>query len=170
MRVVVVSGHGLIGPGAPDAGGCGAGGCEADWTANLTDRITVALREAGHEAGGVEVGPSTARSKLADTIAPDLILYVHGDIGVPAVYYFPGSQPGRAMAEDLQEALCTVLPGLRLQAATPSGFPRAHDLLARTRAPAVLLELVDQRDVAGVEQLEAKLDAVARAVASGLAS
>lgn len=168
-RIVVISGHGLIGPGAPDPGAGVQPHTEASWTADLADRVTVQLRKLGHEAGGVEVGTSTQRLQLADAINPDLVLILHGDAGLPAIYSYPGSARGAEGAEALWTALAEVFPWrVSLRKTSPDGYPRAHGLLARGKAPAVLLELVDQRDASDVEWLVARLDLVAEAIARGV--
>ena len=53
--------------------------------------------------------------------------------------------------------------------ATASGYPRAHALLALTRAPAVLLELADVSDVDAVASLRTHPELVGRAVVAALA-
>ena len=169
MRIVVISGHGLTGPGAPDPGAGVTPHTEASWTADLADRVTVRLRALGHEAGGVEVGTSTQRLALADAIHPDLVLILHGDAGLPAVYSYPGSVAGNAAAEALWKGVADTFPWrVSLRKTSPDGYPRAHGLLARGRAPAVLLELVDQRSVEDVAWLTDRLDQVADAIAGAM--
>lgn len=169
MRLVIIPGHGLIGPGAADPGGTGKGGSEYPWTATAAEAIASACRAAGHEVGLDEVSSSLDRSADADTVAPDLVLYVHGDVGSGGVFYFPGSSHGYALATQIGARLCSSLPYLAVRGASAGGYPRANALLARTRAPAVLLELCDQRDPASVSQLMAHLQDVAAAVAQALA-
>lgn len=145
MRIAVIPGHGLIGTGSPDPGGQGAGGAESQWTADLADLLTLALRRRGHEAGGVDLGRSSARSALAETVGPHLVLYIHGDVGHGGVFHFPGSAQGAAHAARLAAAVPAELGTGRVLAASAGGYPRANGLLAQVAAPAVLLELVDQR-------------------------
>lgn len=167
FRLVIIAGHGLIGPGPADPGGTGKGGTEAAWTARAAEAIASACRAAGIEAAVDEVGASLDRSSDADGVAPDLILYVHGDIGAGGIFYYPNSLRGIALANQIGAELRTILPSLTVREAS-GGFPRAYALLGRTKAPAVLLELCDQRSPESVGRLLERLDDVAGAVARGL--
>lgn len=168
MRIIVIPGHYLIGSGAPDPGGCGEAGCEADWTTDLCDAMTVALRRRGHEAAGAELGTAAERSRDADAMGAELVLYVHGDVGRGGVFHFPGSSQGLRWATRLAAVVPPELGTRRIISATHSGYQRANWLLAQTRAPAVLLELVDQRDPKATTWLRAHLAEVGEALASAV--
>jgi N-acetylmuramoyl-L-alanine amidase len=168
MRIVVIPGHGLIGVGAPDPGGTGGGGAENAWTQRAALAVVGALLGAGHEVGLISAGSSVARSALADTIGADLVLYLHGDVGAGGVFYYPSSAHGQPLAVRLASALDEVLPGLAVKAATSAGYPRAFGLLGRTVAPAVLLELCDQRSPESVARIVGHLDLIAAAVVRAL--
>ena len=170
VRVVIIPGHGLIGPSTPDPGGQGAGGSEYAWTSTAAELIAGACRSAGLEVAVDEVGASLHRSADADSIAPDLVLYVHGDVGAGGVFFFPDSARGITYANLLGRELYPILPSIAVKTATSSAYPRAYGLLARTTAPAVLLELCDQRSAASVTHLHERLPDVAAAVARGLGS
>ena len=106
----------------------------------------------------------------SDSIAPDLVLYVHGDVGAGGVFFYPNSARGITYANLIGRELYPILPSIAVKTATSSAYPRAYGLLARTTAPAVLLELCDQRSAASVTHLHERLPDVAAAVARGLGS
>lgn len=167
MIVVVVNGHGKIGPGQEDPGGQGAGGSEAEWVQDFTLNLTTQLRHDGHAAYAEMVGPSMDRSLDADVVQPDLIIYVHGDVGRGGVFYFPGSSKGHLYATSIFANFANLLP-IRLEAASEDGYPRAYSLLARTKAVAVLLELCDQRNKTEVDFVKSHFDLISKAVSKAL--
>lgn len=168
MRLAIIAGHGLIGPGHQDPGGTGPAGAEADWTADFAEHLSIALRAMNHEVGVETLGSSLDRSADADGIRPDLILYLHGDEGQGGVFHFPGSPLGLRYATLLCHELVQVLPTLQVHSASVGGYPRANALLARTQAPAVLLELVDERKADAVHHLLDQRDAVVAAIVTAL--
>lgn len=169
MRIVIISGHGLIGTGAPDPGAGIGADVENAWTADLADRLTMRLRAHGHEAGGIEIGSSGERTALADRVHPDLVVYLHGDVGSPAVYHYPKSERGASASLAVWGAIKDVTPWAMLRrAAEKASYPRANGLLGWGEAPAVLIELVDQRRHEDVAWLLANLDGLAEAIACGV--
>lgn len=164
MRIVLIPGHGLVGPGPADPGGCGPVTCEADWTITLCDLLAPRLRHYGHEVVAAEVGTAAQRSRAADAVQPDLVLYVHLDMGHGGVFHFPGSVRGADWAARLAHLLPEPLSN-DLRVATEAAYPRAHWLLSQTKAPAVLLELVDLRNAQSTTWLTTHLPEVVEAIA-----
>ena len=167
--IAVWPGHGWKTPGQRDPGARSAlGPSEADWTARLGRRLAVAL-EARGPVLLLEAGSYSDRAALADGAGSQLVLHLHGDVGPARIYHYPGSAEGQRLARLMAAALGPVLGELPVTPATVGGYPRANGLLARTRAPAVLLELVDQRGIEALQLLLERLDQVAVAIAGALA-
>lgn len=171
MRIVVVGGHGWKRPGERDPGAIGPAGGEADWTCDLARRVVDHLRALGcEEVEDICLGPNSDRAEYADDVHADLVVYLHGDTGEPRIYSYPGSARGLAAATAIAQGLAWAeLPWPVRRAETSAAtVERAHGLLAMTKAPAVLVELVDQRDGLAVRWLRDHLDDVARSIAEGV--
>lgn len=174
--IVVVRGHGQklnrFDPGA--GSGDATPVYESDWTDDATRWIVSALRALGFEADDVLVGENSTRADYADSVGASLILHVHGDTGTPAIYYWAKddakySIAGHDAAQRVADALNIILPWrVTARPATVAAVPRAHGLLGLTNAPAILLELVDQRDETAVAWLRAHLGLVGLAIARSL--
>lgn len=169
-RIIVWAGHGPKEPGHDDPGVCSprAEECEADWTTDLAAPLAVELRRLGHQVDDLVLGPYAQRAALADAAGADLVIHLHGDTGTPGVYAYPGSLHGEAAAGAIHVALEGALPWRVALRSASSSFPRARGLLARTRAPAVLVELVQQVQAEDARWLRAHLDEVAAVIARGV--
>lgn len=174
--IVVVRGHGQklnrFDPGASSSDATPV--YEADWTDDASRWIVNSLRALGYEADDVLVGENSTRADYADAVGASLILHVHGDAGTPAIYYWAQdsstySVAGYAAAQHVAQALNTILPWrVGVRAATVATVPRAHGLLGMTTTPAILLELVDQRDESAVAYLRAHLGLIGLTIARSL--
>ncbi len=174
MRLMIWAGHGKKEPGRNDSGVCspedeeGETECEAEWTTDLAAPLAAELRRLGHDADDLVLGPYAQRAQLADAAGADLVIHLHGDTGTPAIYAYPGSAHGEAAAGALHLALEGVMPWRIALRSASSSFPRARGLLARTRAPAVLVELVQQVQADDARWLRAHLADVAAALGRGI--
>ena len=168
-RVVIWAGHGPKEPGHEDPGVCSPErDCEADWTTDLAAMAAAELRGLGVLVEDLVLGPYAQRAALADAAGAALVVHLHGDTGAPSCYYYPRSTRGALAAQAIQAQLAPVLPwALQLREAG-AAFPRAKGLLAMTRAPAVLVELVQQVSPVAVQQLRERQQAIARALALGI--
>jgi N-acetylmuramoyl-L-alanine amidase len=165
MIVTIWPGH--AGKPTADPGACGPAGCEADITPGLASTWAAACRGAGLVVADLGAGDYTERARHADAIGAQLVLHIHLDTGrIPAVYHH-GSAAGRAWAELVATAMAPSWP-LQVREATAAGYPQARGLLARTRAPALVLELACVADAAQVELMRAQAPAAAAAVARAI--
>lgn len=142
--IALLSGHGYK-TATPDPGACGPDVCEVDFTTNLVIATVLELRHRGVEAHPLTMGSYAARRMAAGEAGAKLVVHVHGDVGTPAVYYFPGSVTGQQAAERVALAV-----GLPVRAAERDAFDRVRNVLIADIMPSILVEAVDVRTTTGL--------------------
>lgn len=144
--IALLSGHGFKGTPTPDPGACGPAVCEAAFTADLAIATVAELRRRGADAHALTLGAYATRREAAGQAGASLLVHVHGDMGTPAVYHYPGSVAGQRAAEAIARAV-----GLPVRAAERDAFDRVRNVLGADRMPSVLVEAVDMRTVTGLD-------------------
>ena len=163
--IAIWPGH--AGKPSPDPGASGAAGCEASYTPGLASVWSAALRAAGLDVADLGAGDYIERARHADAIGARLVLHVHLDTGhTPAVYHY-GYEAGKRWAELVASAMFSAWP-MVVREATRGGYPEARGLLARTKAPALVLELASVHDMGQVQAMLAMAPAAAAAVARAI--
>jgi N-acetylmuramoyl-L-alanine amidase len=172
MKICINIGHSEIDSGATSVDGKTE---EHEFNENeLVPYISMVLRKLGHEVIVMEQIKSFGELPgRINKLNPDIILSIHSNwaksnvSGTETLYYF-NSRRGKYLAQCLQEAIvdCLDFPDRGIKALTSGD--RGYILVAKTKAPCVLLEPFFISNTLDLARVRSKLQLLGIAIGSGI--